>query len=233
MATQGKSVKRRSTSAPAPITAWSPSRVKTWEMCPAKLRFPLDGHREAKSEALNRGIQVHSEGEQYLNGMLAEVPESYRYFKEDLEEIRSLHAQPEINLSFTRKWETCDWMASDCWVRMRFDALIVNSSARVIDFKTGRPGRVSDEEQVDLYAVGIFQAWPTVPAVRGELWYLDTADVVEIEYQRNQTKHLCKTWEARAKPMLEDYDLPTKPGPYCRWCGFAASKGGPCQDEQK
>lgn len=228
-----KVTRRRTQEAPAPIQAWSPSRTKTWEICPAKLRFPMEGHQEPKSPPLLRGTEVHAEGEQYLNEQLDAVPTSYRYFEQELRGLRAVKAQPEVNLAFDKHWKRTDWLASDCWVRMRLDALVLKKSARVVDFKTGRAGRVSDEEQVDLYAVGVFCAWPKIRLVKGELWYVDSGDLFEMEYARKDMVQLREQWEARAAPMLKDRKLEAKPGPACKWCGFGKSKGGPCQEEQR
>lgn len=217
------------------VTAWSASRVFEYELCPAKLYF---SHTQPRREPepgspLAEGKRIHAEGEAFLRGKTKVVPTFYRYFEKDLRALKRAKAESEVQLAFTADWELTDWFARDVWCRMALDALVLRKrTARVVDFKTGRI-YAKDEEQLELYALGLFHAFPGVQKVEAELWYLKSDEQITLTITRAEQPQIQKSWEQRASRVLEAREFPPKPGPPGRWpckhCDFSRDKGGPCR----
>lgn len=216
------------------LLAWSFSRWKTYEDCPRKAKYKnVDGLPDPSSPAGERGNRIHDEGKQYLDRKKRVVPDAFKKFP--LQRLRDAGARGEAELAFDRKWRPTQWFAPNAWVRIKVDALLLvvaRGLAGVVDYKTGKY-RPDDPEyglQLDLYAVGAFAANERIERARPELWFLDHAIIEEqdSDYERKDFKLLKESWEERVEPMFADTIFATKPGPHCRWCPYAASKGGPC-----
>jgi hypothetical protein len=218
--------------APKRFTAWSYSRWTDYENCPRQARFKhLDKLPEVKGKALERGSQIHTEGENFLIRKTRGVPTSYVAFKTQLETIRRRGAIAEGSWTFTRDWELTEWNDWDAaWVRMKIDAHYVdgNGALRVIDFKTGKV-RDSNVPQLELYGLGGLLRYPEVQTVRAEFWYLDAGESHALVFKREEVETLRAEWLRRTKPMLTDTRFKPKPGYACKWCSFSKTKGGPCE----
>lgn len=215
------------------ITAWSFSRYATYQACPAQASYKfIDKLSEGEpGAALVRGKDIHKLAEHYGLGKLKELPTELQKFEAEFQELRKLKKflQVECQLAADRHWEATSWFGSDTWVRIVVDALLIRKShARAIDYKTGKI-KSSHEEQLDLYAIVLFQLYPQLETVTGELWYTDLGDLIELEYQRSELEELKAEWEEKVRPMLTDSTFKPTPNDGCRWCYFSKSKGGPCQ----
>jgi len=98
-----------------------------------------------------------------------------------------------------------------------------------IEFKTGKvyPEHAT---QLRLYALAGFIMHPEATEARAENWYLDGAPSPLVGYvaQRSALEGLKREFTEFARPLLNDDLYPATPGRHCNWCGFAKSKGGPC-----
>lgn len=220
--------------------AWSFSRWRDYDTCPRLARFrhldkvpePSDEER-GPDHPLVRGTRVHGEAEGYLKTPRTKLPKSLASLAEEFRRLRAARTRSEISLGFDRAWKVVGFFARDVWLRMKIDALSVDDAAevRVTDFKTGRY-RAEDENnqlQLDLYSVSGLQAYPKAKRATSELWYVDHGLVVDGGVLlRRDLAAAAKRWEERVEPMFADKRFSPKPGPACRWCAFARSKGGPC-----
>ncbi len=222
------------------FTSWSFSRWRDYENCPRSAKFKhLDKLPEPKGEALERGSAIHAEAEAYLKtptSKRAQVPTNLRPLSAEFAKLRRGGAQAEIQLAFSKGWKRVGYFDADVWVRIKIDALLLPEEASdpafVIDFKTGRY-RAEDEKnqmQLDLYGTSILAAYPARSLVEAQLLFTDAGLIVDAEkaYQQSKLPKLRTMWEERVEPMFNDKRFAPKPGPACRWCAFARSKGGPC-----
>lgn len=229
------------------ITAWSYSRYADYKQCPLRFKLKyLDKMQEPGSPAMQRGGDVHKEGENYLVAKRApkKVPDSYKFFAEEMEQLRGLEPMVEQQWGFTRQWTPTGWFGSDTWLRIVCDVVVKYDDATVdlIDFKTGRKYD-TNEEQVELFSTAPFIKWPETELVQTRLWYLDQpkdnevlrtyardTGVVDDEGRNVKTfAEIRKEWEAKIVPMFKDKRFAPTPNDKCKWCNFSRAKGGPCK----
>jgi hypothetical protein len=163
--------------------------------------------------------------------------------------IRKLNADPEGTFAFTKTWgitSPTNW--ANCWLRIKIDALVYDraiiagyggTDGTIIDFKTGRP-YPDTKDQSELYAVGAFQSFPELESIDAEFWYLDSGEVVDYHYTRDEFKKLKRTWATRGRTLLAARQFPPTTNVYnCKYCPFRSDvklgngKPGPCNDWKK
>lgn len=215
------------------VTAWSFSRLNTYEQCPFKFKLTVvDGIREPGSPAMDRGAEIHKQGELYLKGQVKDIPEPYKLLALEMEEMRDLMAKSELEVTFTKDWGVTGWFDKDAWCRIKIDALALDhDTIRIIDFKTGK-NRGGHESQLELYAIAALNLYPDIKHITAELWFLDTGEIVATShgaYTHDMLPALKKKWEARVLPMFEDSIWPARPNQYCGFCFARKSNGGPCE----
>ena len=142
------------------VPAWSHSALKVFESCAYKTYISkVKRVQEDFGPAAARGTEIHTQAEDYVKGTLAEMPDTLKKFEKQFDFLKEEFANANVELEgdwgFTRKWQICDWMAPDVWARVKLDALVNESetSARVIDYKTGRQfgNEISHSQQPRYY----------------------------------------------------------------------------------
>jgi len=139
---------------------------------------------------------------------------------------------------FTIEWETCHWMAKNVWARIKLDAIVHedDTSARVIDYKTGRQfgNEISHGQQALTYAIGSFLRYPDLQHVQTELWYLDHGTVTEQSYTRDQALLFLPKLHQRAIVMTTAEKFPPNPSKTnCKWCSYKNGEEPACQWGEK
>jgi len=210
------------------MKSWSYSKYNLYCQCPYKYkRFHVDYEKQAPSDALKRGIRVHQEIEDFLNGTRKAT--GTRYLRKQLSELKDCEPLPEEKISLTKDWEPTEW--KQAFLRGKIDAVyaVTNTTLKVIDFKTGKI-RAGYEEQVELYAASAFSMFEGYKKVLCELWYVDQDKVIEAgSYTVRQHKKLKSTWDERIVPMSTDKKFAKTPNQYCGWCQFSKKNGGECE----
>lgn len=265
-----KSVVGKVTGVVKQFTAWSYSRYKDHRDCPryAHWKHILKKPEGPKSPAMQRGGDIHKEAEHYVGGCeprdfmvmpeaskklyekrggryyLKKVPASAIAFKKEMEELRKGQAIAEGKWGLTNAWKPIDFFDwARCWCRLVLDAhfMPTKKKARVIDFKTGKVYFDDNAEQMELYAVGAVEYYPTAEEVDVELWYFDqprskgnaTAETpgnpMVKTYNRKQVQALQGKWRRKVVPILMDKRFVPTPGQKCRWCDYSKAKGGDCE----
>lgn len=201
----------------------------------------IDRIKPPGSAAMDRGSDIHKEGENYLKAAKpGKVPESYTYFSDQMKELHTLKPRVELQLGFTVDWKPATatprdptgWFAKDTWLRIVCDVDVRydDHTADIIDFKTGRKYD-TNEEQVELFSCAPFMEDPLMTHVTTRLWYLDQPEDNEVirEYSRKDYELIKKDWTKRVRPMFNDRRFAPKPNQKCRWCHFRKENGGPCK----
>ena len=236
--------RRRSKSAgkqrPQRFLAWSYSRLRDYEQCPARAKYRhLDKLDEGeKGRALLRGIAVHESAEGYLNAKPAiPLAPELELFTDDFKMLRRKRATPESGFQFDADWQPLDdWFDPTVWCRVKTDAEYTTGRGAkriltIIDFKTGRQHKWHGE-QLELYGLAGLLKYPEIQIVDTELWYTDDGGVIgpEEPYTQGDVEPLKERWTKRAAPMLADTEFqPTPSMSACQWCPFKKAKGGPCE----
>ena len=178
---------------------------------------------------MDRGSAIHKEAELWLTGpKKVELPETLSLLEKEFYDLHAMKPQCEKAWAFTAAWTPTEWMAPDCWVRIKTDAYVPTKKIDlVIDFKTGK---VRDEhiQQLSLYAIGAMVLNTKSKEVDSWLWYLDQGTTVMHSFTRKNLEMLQAEWESKTKAMLADRIFTPRPSPYCAWCSFSKRKGGPC-----
>jgi len=218
-----------------PVTAWSYSRLNTYEQCPQKFKLTVVlGIREPGSAAMDRGSEIHKAGEVFLKTTGVEVPEAYKLLGEEMVSIRELGAKSELEITFDKDWGVTGWFDKNAWLRIKIDAMVFDAKTntiRIIDFKTGK-NRGGYEDQLELYAVAALNLYPDVENISAELWFVDSGEIVGTskgDYVQAMLPDLKKKWETRVLPMFEDSIWPARPNQFCGFCFARKANGGPCE----
>lgn len=224
------------------LTAWSYSRLSTYEKCALQAKYKyIDKLPEPASDALERGSQIHDQLAQYIRGDLPydnayapSVIAGWTYFSKLINQLRDLKPLVEQQWGYDRAWQTAGWFGSSTWFRSVLDAAVVypDGTCDVVDFKTGKPYPQDTAKQAELYAISMVRRYPEITHVTVRFWYVDEvqrgAEAV-YRFSREQAEAAMPRWEKKAERMLSDEIMAPRPGSHCNWCPFAKTKGGPCK----
>lgn len=217
----------------AAVTAWSFSRLTSYELCPSKFKFSvIEKLPEPGSPAMDRGQAIHKEGEEYLKGVRTEMPVSYELLHQEMEHAKQAGAESELEVTFTKDWGLTGWFEPDAWLRIKIDMLLREPGViRLVDFKTGK-NRGGYEDQLELYALAALLMHPAVEHVTGELWFVDSGEIISTAhgaYTQADVEELKAKWAKRVKPLFADTVFAPRPNNLCRWCHYRKENNGPCQ----
>lgn len=219
-------------------TAWSYSRYSCYKTCGAQYNFRYNEKLpEESNPAMERGEEVHKLLAAYVRKDIpaynprdtAPIP-GWTYFGELLNELRDMDVLVEQEWGFTDRWKPTGWFGDDTWFRSKLDVGLVydDGTADVIDYKTGKE-RAEHGEQAELYALSVFCRYGQIKNLVVRFWYLDSGGESVHRFSQDMAESLLKKWTKRAEKMLMDSLLVPSPGYHCKWCSYAASKGGPCR----
>jgi len=211
--------------------AWGFSKLDQYRSCPAKFyysfikKLPSPG-----SPAMERGSKMHENIESYLNGWVTDLIPDVENWKEALDDLKTKDFKAEQALGFDKDWALLpDWFGKQTWLRVKMDAsYIEGDKGKAIDFKSGKY-RIPSTEQIELYAIGLHAANPTLVEVTAEFWFLDTGEIYERMYKAEMLMTLRKKFERAVAPLYTDEVFEPTPSNECRWCNFSKTKGGPCK----
>lgn len=210
---------------------WSYSRLADYEKCPAAYKWRhIDKLPEEKGTALERGIKIHGQVEQFiLHGR--ELPPDFKRFHGYIDHVRQRPGLVvEEMWAHDRKWVPCAPKSEPAWWRGKLDAYwLEGTTAHVVDWKTGRIYD-SNRDQMRMYAGAVFAREPKVTDVVVELVYLDARESRAEDYRRQDHYEAIRTaYNDRVGRLEAEQEWRPLTGPYCRWCSFSKAKGGPCK----
>ena len=206
-------------------------KLKAWLKHGARIPDPNP------SPAADRGTQIHTLAEDFVQGKIKELPHELRHFKDEFHSLRKSFKAGNVSLEgewgFNKEWEPCDY--KHAWVRIKLDACIhpEKTHAIVVDYKTGRKfgNEIKHGEQLQLYVLAVFLREPTVQVVTAELWYLDQNDLTSITVTREAAlSRYLKLYDRRGQKLTGCTDFPANPNQFsCRWCPYKPTGTGHCK----
>lgn len=231
------------------VKAWSYSALTLFESCPRQFKYrKIDKLPEPKAEAMVRGIRIHNEAAKFLEGKLDEVPDSCMLFEDQFWELRDMNPIVEQQWAFTQGYKSVSWFDKKVRLRIIIDVGLEysNNTADIIDHKTGkfRGEEEEDEdgeityvveegseydEQMALFAAGMFKRNPLLTDVTTRLWFLDQGIEVIKEYTKDQALNKLDELEDRAEVMMTTERFPPSPSWKCRFCVWSADQEGQCE----
>jgi len=221
------------------IPAWSYSTLKTFESCAYRSYIAkVKKVQEDFGPAAARGTEIHKQAEDYVGGLLAELPDTLKKFTSEFKKLREMFAEAQVELEgdwgFTREWGTTGWLAKDVWGRIKLDAFVHESetSARVIDYKTGKAygNEIAHSQQALVYAIGSLFRYPELQIAKTEIWYLDHGTMLEQVYTRDEAMVFMPKLHDRAIAMTTAIKFPPNPSSYnCKWCSYGKGEYPVCE----
>ena len=240
-----KALKRQKLAKLAPLDAplglvptTSFSSLSNFEKCPYHLYLSkVERCPDVAGPAANRGTEIHDKAENYINGTTVsdDLPKELGKFEELFVDMRSRYPEGMLHVeedwAFTREWESTGWSEKNTWLRMKLDALDVESetSAQVYDWKTGQKwgNEVKHGQQALLYVIATFVLFPKLEFVKSNMVYLDKGLVMSSSYTRDQAMMFFDRLNLRFNTATTCLDFkPTPNASSCKWCPHAKLQEG-------
>jgi hypothetical protein len=220
------------------VKAWSASALSAFENCNYSTFLKrVKKCPDPSGPAADRGTQIHLQGEHFVDGTIArdKLPADLKKFKTHFSELRDLyeagHVELEGDWGCTVDWDTTGFFDDNVWGRAKLDAFVREdaSSARVIDYKTGKKfgNEIKHGAQAMIYAIFAFMRHPELEFLSTEFWYLDHGQTTVQNYARADAMKLLPRLKARAVMMTSCTEFRPSPGyGQCTWCAFAKVQEG-------
>lgn len=204
--------------------SWSFTSLEQYRTCPRQYHEVrvLRNFKDEKNEAALWGDRVHEAIATALRDG-APLPDNMSVYESIIAPFRTLTGvlSVENKLCITEQMQPCEFFAPDAWCRGIIDALWVRDGvAKAVDWKTGKRKLASD--QLKLFALLTFAAYPQVNEVRTMFVWLKTGQVDRQDFMRHQ---ISKLWESflldlqRVKNSLAtDTWAPRTSGLCSQWC---------------
>lgn len=200
--------------------SWSYSQLSAYEQCPHKWMYQrIVKLPEPPSYHLTNGNYVHSLAENFLKGKITEIPKELSKFTKEFNNLKAANAVAEQPIVLRSDWSYLGgeeaWGSKDAWLRMKIDASIGNDY--LIDFKTGKK---YDEhvKQAKLYANTMLMLDMHQHDITVEFWYLNSGEVVDYTFTRDNLDSDIADWEAKVYTMHNDNEYKPRVHEWCKYC---------------
>jgi RecB family exonuclease len=218
-----------------PKVVWSHSSLKDFEGCARRYHEikVLKNYKFEETEATRYGTDLHKAAEDYLaDGVV--LPSRFTFVKDVLDVLYKKPGRKltEHKMALTEKLRTCEWDASDVWVRGIADLLIIddeNLTAWVVDYKTGN-NRYPDREQLVLMSLLVFAHFPHIRQVKSALLFVVKNDMVKHNMSVDETKDEWQRYRersARISACIDSGVWNPKQTPLCGWCAVKSCEFNP------
>ena len=230
----------------ANIRTASFSRLDDYGKCPKMARFKyVDKVPELAREgedARDRGLRLHKAEEDYLTGIIDDLPSELEVLREILEPLRTKYQeQPgsvlvEERWNFNDAWEPVadnDW--DNIWLIAKLDIFEFEdeSEGTAYDLKSGKKNgnEVKHAIQGQLYAVASFFRFLELERVNVRFLYPDVRETSEQSFERKDAHRLMGMFNKRIVTMLSDTVFLPRPSKHtCRFCPYKTGKVGKLQN---
>lgn len=204
-------------------TAWSFSRLNSYETCPKKFWHTSVRKDviEPESEHMRYGKEVHKALELRV-GNERPLPINLRHLEKHASKLASAKGQKltEQQLAIDSNFEPCDWFSKQTWCRAIIDLAVVNPPhAVVVDYKTGK---ISDDfTQLRLAGTLLMLHMPEIHTV--DLCFLWTREKAITRDEKRLTRNDIKTVISSLMPRIRKYEkahktesFPARPSGLCK-----------------
>ena len=218
-----------------PTTSFS--SLSNFEKCPHHLFLSkVEKCPDVAGPAADRGTKIHDKAEQFIKGESGdELPKELMKFEDLFQDLRTRYSDGLIHVeedwAFTRDWEPTGWRDDNTWLRMKLDALDLESpeSAIVYDWKTGQKfgNEVKHGQQALLYVISTFVKWPELEFVEANMIYTDKGSRMTTAYSRDQAMLFFDKYNQRFNAATTCVEFkPTPNASSCKWCPHAKVQEG-------
>lgn len=205
--------------------AHSYSAIKDFENCAKKYHETriLKRFKQEDTTATLYGTEVHKAIELYIQDGTP-LPAHLAHYHQFVEPVSKLKGtiKCELKMAIRSDFSACDFFDKDVWYRGIPDVLAINgSTARVVDWKTGKSSRYADTAQLELLAGMVMSHYPEVDTVKGVLVFLVPGDVVKADFTREQYAGIMSKWWQKAETIekaVESGVWNARPSGLCRFC---------------
>lgn len=219
------------------IPTTSFSSLSNFEQCPYHVYLSkVEKCPDVSGPAALRGTEIHDKAENFIKGEgTDDVPKELMKFNYLFLDLRNRYSDGQIHVeedwAFTRDWEPTGWDDKNTWLRMKLDALDLESptSAIVYDWKTGRKfgNEVKHGQQALLYVISTFIKWPELEFVEANMIYTDKGEVMKTAYSRDQAMLFFDRYNLRFNQATTCVDFkPTPNASSCKWCPHSKVQEG-------
>ena len=219
------------------IPTTSFSSLSNFEKCPWHVYLSkVEKCPDVAGPAATRGSEIHDKAENFIKGEgTDDVPKELMKFNYLFLDLRNRYSDGLIHVeedwAFTREWEPTGWSEENTWLRMKLDALDLESptSAIVYDWKTGRKfgNEVKHGQQALLYVISTFIKWPELEFVEANMIYTDKGEVMKTAYSRDQAMLFFDRYNLRFNQATTCVDFkPTPNASSCKWCPHSKVQEG-------
>ena len=135
---------------------------------------------------------------------------------------KSKKVMPELQVTFDVRMNEISWFDKSAWCRVILDLIIIiDDFALILDWKTGKVKRYSD--QLKLFAGAVMTKYPQVKRVLSAYIWLDHPSQAPIyaEYTSNDKEDIWLEFGDRAELIQlanESGNWPAKKNMFCKWC---------------
>jgi hypothetical protein len=212
--------------AETPRFTWSPSKLLTFETCPAK--FAAESYYKTalreENEASIWGTRVHRQAELFMLGDPIDDEEAFKPVEQYCHVLSQLEGQRfvEHKIALDEHFMATDWDTA-CG-RMILDLGFLSpdgKTLRIFDWKTGKMKQ--DLTQMQIYAAVLALLMPQVETVKAQYIWLKEKKTTGFTADRQELMPILKDIGGRLKRMKEAWDnenFPERKTGLCRqYCG--------------
>ena len=207
------------------MSAWSFSKLKSFETCPKQFYHltVLKEYPQEETEAMLYGTAMHKAAEDYVKSDTPLDPK-FNYVKDALDELKEIRGVKlcEKKMGLTKELKPCGFYDEEVWFRGIVDLAIIDTLAErawIVDYKTGKSTRYADKGQLELMALSIFKEYPDIKYVNAALLFVVAGELIDDAYHVDNSVAMWGKWLTRHKKMQKAFDTDVwnpRPSGLCR-----------------
>jgi hypothetical protein len=207
------------------VSAWSFSKLKSFETCPKQFYHltVLKEYPQEETEAMLYGTAMHKAAEDYIKSDTPLDPR-FDYVKDALDELKEIRGVKlcEKKMGLTKELKPCGFYDKKAWFRGIVDLAIIDTLAErawVVDYKTGKSTRYADKGQLELMALSIFKEYPEIKYVNAALLFVVAGELIDDAYHVDNSVAMWGKWITKHDKMQKAFDTDVwnpRPSGLCR-----------------
>lgn len=221
------------------VVRWSYSAWSQFHKCAFAFyrKFVCGDKDTSTSYALERGITLHKQQENYLRGEITGLPRTFLPFKREYIALKKQQPIVEKFWGVDHTWKSVQYGS---WVVFKMDAAVPPNkrigmdSLWIQDLKTGREYD-THAKQASLGAVIGARQYPDIAQVEVEFWYIDQGIIRQYHFDKAELTEEQEFWTEEGERLLTPQKkyLPNPSEENCKYCFLRSDKGGPCDAWKK